>query len=52
AVKRLQARRVMDDTSSELSRSMAAITHSAAGGPVNTVRGADSELFKEPQNGR
>jgi uncharacterized membrane protein YqjE len=52
AVKRLQARRVMDDSSRELSRSMAALTHSASGQGVNTLRGANSELFKEPPNGR
>jgi uncharacterized membrane protein YqjE len=52
AVKRLQARRVMDDSTSELSRSMAALTHSAPAASVNTLRGANSEFFKEPQNGR
>ena len=52
AVKRLQTRRVMDDSSHELSRSMAALTHSATGNGVNTLRGANSELFKEPPNGR
>lgn len=52
AVKRLQARRVMDDSMSEVSRSMAALTHSAPVEPVNTLRGANSEFFKEPQNGR
>jgi len=52
AVKRLQARRVMDDSSSELSRSMAALTHSAPPDSMNTLRGANSEIFKEPPNGR
>jgi len=52
AVKRLQARRVMDDSSQELSRSMAALTHSAPAAPVNTLRDANSPIFKEPPNGR
>jgi uncharacterized membrane protein YqjE len=52
AVKRLQSRRVMDDSSSELARSMAALTHSAPAASVNTLRGANSEIFKEPPNGR
>ncbi|MFP2932538.1 phage holin family protein [Pyxidicoccus sp. 3LG] len=52
AVKRLQARRVMDDSSQELSRSMAALTHSAPGPAVNTLRGANSDFLKEPPNGR
>ncbi|MCP3141126.1 phage holin family protein [Pyxidicoccus xibeiensis] len=52
AVKRLQARRVMDDSSQELTRSMAALTHSAPGVPVNTLRGANSEFLKESTNGR
>ncbi|WP_163996979.1 phage holin family protein [Pyxidicoccus caerfyrddinensis] len=52
AVKRLQTRRMMDDSTSELSRSMAALTHSAPAASVNTLRGANSEFFEEPQNGR
>jgi len=52
AVKRLQARRVMDDSTSELTRSMAALTQSSPAVPVNTLRGANSDFLKEPPNGR
>ncbi|MCP3101773.1 phage holin family protein [Myxococcus sp. K15C18031901] len=52
ALHRLKTRRVMDDTTDELSRSMAALT-SAAPVPVgNTLQGAQRPLFKESPNGR
>ncbi|QSQ27745.1 phage holin family protein [Pyxidicoccus parkwayensis] len=52
AVKRLKERRVMNDSTDELSRSMAALTQSPMAAPVNTLRDANSEYFKEPRNGR
>ena len=52
AVQRLKARRVMDDSSKELSRSMAALTQSPPGASVNTLRDANSQFFKEPTDGR
>ncbi len=52
AVKRLRARRVMDDSSSELSRSMAALTGSQLAPAMNSLKGSNSPLFKEPPHGR
>ena len=55
AVKRMKSRQMMDDTASELSRSMAALTttrppEAAAG--VNTLKNGTEKAFKEPQHGR
>lgn len=52
AVKRLQRRRVMDDSSSELSRSMAALKGASPAPAGNTLRDANNPLFKEPTHGR
>jgi uncharacterized membrane protein YqjE len=52
AVQRLKNRRVMDDSSQELSRSMAALTQSPAAVPVNTLRDGNSHPFKEQTDGR
>ncbi|AKQ67400.1 Glutamate synthase [NADPH] large chain [Myxococcus hansupus] len=52
AVNRLKARRMMDDTSQELSLSVAALTNTAPSAPVNALQGANREIFKEPQHGR
>ncbi|NNB95622.1 phage holin family protein [Corallococcus exiguus] len=56
AVKRMKSRQMMDDSVSELSRSMAALTNaqprvSAAPG-VNTLKDATGMAFKEPRDGR
>ncbi|AEI66158.1 phage holin family protein [Corallococcus macrosporus] len=52
AVNRLKARRMMDDTSEELSLSVAALTGPAPSAPVNALQGANPEIFKEPPHGR
>ncbi|ATB47073.1 phage holin family protein [Corallococcus macrosporus] len=52
AVNRLKARRMMDDTSEELSLSVAALTSAAPSAPVNALQGANPEIFKEPPHGR
>lgn len=52
AVKRLQGRGVMGDSSQELLRSMAALTQSPAAPAVNTLRDANSHPFKEQTHGR
>ncbi|NNB90346.1 phage holin family protein, partial [Corallococcus exiguus] len=56
AVKRMKSRQMMDDSVSELSRSMAALTNaqprvSAAPG-VNTLKDSTGMAFKEPRDGR
>jgi uncharacterized membrane protein YqjE len=55
AVKRMQARQVMDDSASELSRSMAVLTspRPAPVAPgVNTLKDTTDRAFKEPRDGR
>ncbi|ABF90686.1 conserved domain protein [Myxococcus xanthus DK 1622] len=52
AVNRLKARRMMDDTSQELSLSMAALTNAAPSASVNALQGTNREIFKEPPHGR
>ncbi|GEL71206.1 MULTISPECIES: phage holin family protein [Myxococcus] len=52
AVNRLKARRMMDDTSQELSLSVAALTNAAPSASVNALQGTNRELFKEPPHGR
>ena len=55
AVKRMKSRQMMDDTASELTRSMAALTTTrppeAAPG-MNTLKNGTEKAFKEPQHGR
>ncbi|RKH57896.1 phage holin family protein, partial [Corallococcus llansteffanensis] len=55
AVKRMKSRQMMDDTASELSRSMAALTTArppVAVPGVNTLKDDTGKVFKEPQHGR
>ncbi|WIG96379.1 phage holin family protein [Myxococcus sp. SDU36] len=52
AVNRLKARRMMDDTSQELSLSVAALTNAAPSAAVNALEGTKREIFKEPPHGR
>ncbi|TNV44971.1 phage holin family protein, partial [Corallococcus exiguus] len=56
AVKRMKSRQMMDDSVSELSRSMAALTNAqprvAAAPGVNTLKDATGMAFKEPRDGR
>ena len=55
AVKRMQSRQMMDDTTSELSRSMAALTTTRppeAASSVNALKNDTGRVFKEPQHGR
>jgi uncharacterized membrane protein YqjE len=54
AVKRMQSRQMMDDSVSELSRSMAALTspRQAAAPAVNTLKDSTGMAFKEPRDGR
>lgn len=55
AVKRMKSRQMMDDTTSELSRSMAALTTTRppeAASSVNTLKNGTEKAFKEPQHGR
>lgn len=56
AVKRMKSRQMMDDSVSELSRSMAALTTApprvAATPGVNTLKDTTGMAFKEPRDGR
>ncbi|RKH86371.1 phage holin family protein [Corallococcus sp. AB045] len=56
AVKRMKSRQMMDDSVSELSRSMAALTSAqprvAAAPGVNTLKDTTGMAFKEPRDGR
>ncbi|NVJ01551.1 phage holin family protein [Myxococcus sp. AM009] len=52
AVNRLKARRMMDDSSQELSLSVAALTNTAPAASANALQGTNSEIFKEPPHGR
>ncbi|MCP3060832.1 phage holin family protein [Myxococcus sp. K38C18041901] len=52
ALHKLKTRRMMDDTTDELSRSMAALTAPAPMSLGNSLQGGDGHLFKEPPHGR